>query len=301
MFSFGRSDCAQFGGVGAMIESPGVVVSFSPADEFGVVGDHAGRVERFVATASRSWGIERLPKCQIAVRSPGDHVGLGVGTQLALATGAGLRRFIGLPELEIEELAAGVGRAGRSAVGTYGFRLGGLIVDSGRDSGASASANRLRQRLPIPDGWRFVTIRPRQLTGLAGDREVEAFAKLPPVPAEVSAELWRITDDEILPALQRSDCTAFGKAVYQFGRLAGECFAAVQGGAFASATIAKLVAKIRGFGMPGVGQSSWGPTIFAVTANENEATRLVKWLRDETPDHFEVAISRPSNSGAVIT
>jgi beta-RFAP synthase len=235
------------------------------------------------------------------VRSPADHVGLGVGTQLALATAAGLRRFMGLPELEIEELAAGLGRAGRSAVGTYGFRLGGLIVDSGRNNAEREPAHRLRQRLPIPESWRFVTIRPRQLAGLAGEREQEAFAKLPPVPAHVTTELWRITDDEILPALQLGACAAFGEAVYQFGRLAGECFAAVQGGAFASATISELVTKIRSFGVPGVGQSSWGPTVFAVTKNEDQATQLVKWLGHEMPDEVEAAISRPNNSGAVIT
>ena len=36
---------------------------------------------------------------------------------------------------------------------------------------------------------------------------------------------------------------------------------------------------IREFGVPGAGQSSWGPTVFAVTANDEEARRLIEWVR----------------------
>ena len=76
----------------------------------------------------------------------------------------------------------------------------------------------------------------------------------------------------MLPAIERADCSAFGDALYEFGRLAGECFAAAQGGPFANAFNERLVEAIRGYGVAGVGQSSWGPTVFAVVANETEAT-----------------------------
>ena len=49
----------------------------------------------------------------------------------------------------------------------------------------------------------------------------------------------------MLPALDRADCAAFGEAVYRFGRLAGECFAAVQGGPFANREIGRLIDAIR--------------------------------------------------------
>jgi predicted sugar kinase len=93
----------------------------------------------------------------------------------------------------------------------------------------------------------------------------------------------------------------FGDAVHEFGRLAGECFSVVQGGPFASPEIASLVDSIREFGVPGAGQSSWGPTVFAITPTEDEAQRLAEWLRgryDETK--HEIVVSRPDNRGATI-
>jgi beta-ribofuranosylaminobenzene 5'-phosphate synthase len=298
MFSFGHPGQPQFGGVGAMIDSPGLSISFSPADKFSVVGELAARVEGFIASALRAWGRAKSPDCLVEVRSPPDHIGLGVGTQLGLATAAGLRRFLELPEITANELAASVGRSGRSAVGTYGFQLGGLIVDAGRP-GANSTENRLFDRLPLPPDWRFVLMQPCKARGLAGEREVEAFARLPAVPTDVTERLWHITKQQMIPAVKAAECPAFGEAVYQFGRLAGECFSAVQGGPFASAETARVVERIRDLGVAGVGQSSWGPTVFAITANAADANRIEQTLVDEVPG-CSILISKPNNVGAVI-
>jgi beta-RFAP synthase len=316
MFSFGHPGQRQFGGVGMMIDPPAVEVEIKPAARFQVSGALAERTQRFAESAAAAWQLASLPRCQIAVQAPIDHVGLGVGTQLGLAVAAGLRRWLQLPELPIETLATAVGRSKRSAVGTYGFQQGGLIVDAGFAGAAplitaprqtvtqamvgKASA-RLRRRLDVPSEWRFVLVRPENQRGFAGTMEFEAFARLPPVPEHVTRELWRITDEEMLPAAQRAECHAFGDAVYRFGRLAGECFAAVQGGPFASAEIDRLVDAIRDRGVPGVGQSSWGPTLFAICCSQVEADALSEWLRELlAPAKHEFTISNPSNDGAII-
>jgi beta-RFAP synthase len=188
----------------------------------------------------------------------------------------------------------------RSAVGTYGFRDGGLIVDSGKELGRPLG--RLAHRRAVPAAWRIVLVRSDNVQGLAGDYEADAFSRLPAVPDDVTRELWRITEAEMLPALDRSDCGAFGEAVYRFGRLAGECFAAVQGGPFASPKVARLVDSIRGYGVPGVGQSSWGPTIFAFTASEAEAQALSQWLQNSRDRRArQVTIARPNNRGAQVS
>ena len=137
--------------------------------------------------------------------------------------------------------------------------------------------------------------------GLAGDREGEAFARLPPVPSEVTHELWRITNEEMLPAIEHSDCGTFGDAVYRFGRIAGECFAAVQGGPFANRKTTRLVEAIREHGVSGVGQSSWGPTVFAITPNDAVAESLATWLRNDSQfADAEVSIAAPNNRGAIV-
>jgi beta-RFAP synthase len=298
MFGFGHTDRPQFGGVGLMVEPPTVEATIAPADEFAARGVHVKRVERFASTLVKRWDLGTLPRCKITVSAPPDHVGLGVGTQLGLAVAAGLQQFLQLPDSTIEELARSIGRGARSAVGTYGFQHGGLIVDGGKES--PAELGKLVRRVQVPEDWRFVLVSCLAGgSGLAGDREAEAFSHLPSVPPAVTDQLWRIVNDEILPAIDRSDCGSFGDAVYRFGRLAGECFSSVQGGPFASAATARLVEAIRDYGVPGVGQSSWGPAIFAITDDDDAAGSLVDWLCGQPlTAECDIAIARPNNRGA---
>jgi beta-RFAP synthase len=299
LFSFGHDDRPQFGGVGLMVDPPAVEVDISPAAIFSVSGSLADRAQHFAELAAAAWQLPTLPHCQVVVRAPSDHVGLGVGTQLGLAIAAGLRRWLRLPELSIEAMAQAVGRANRSAVGTYGFQRGGLIVDAGITG--DPSADRLKRRLELPADWRIVLVRAEHRRGLAGAHEADAFARLPPVPEHITRELWQITEQEMLPAVERSDCDAFGDAVYRFGCLAGECFASIQGGPFADAAIAGLVERIRNYGIRGVGQSSWGPTVFAVCPSQTEAKLLIDRLCESVdPTKHEITIANPNNVGAVI-
>jgi len=299
MFSFGHPDQPQFGGIGVMVGPPNVNVTITPADCFRVAGNMTFRVRQFVEMASSAWQLPGLPGCEVQVQSPRDHIGLGVGTQVGLAVAAGLRRFFQLSDLPPNELALSVGRGTRSGVGTHGFHHGGLLIDAGKSGGESLG--RLAHRVAVPESWRFVLVSPGDQQGLTGDVEANAFARLPPVPKEVTPQLWRIAEEEMIPAAASSDCEAFGDAVYRFGRLAGECFAPVQGGPFASREIARLIQSIRSVGVPGVGQSSWGPTIFSVTANDSAAQQLADWLINSShAAAASVSIARPCNQGAEI-
>jgi beta-RFAP synthase len=300
MFSFGHAERPQFGGVGMMAEPPAIEVAIAPATQYHATGTLTDRVNQIVQAAVAAWKLPKLPRCEIAVRSPRDHVGLGVGTQLSLALATGLRQFLELPERPIELLARELGRGARSAVGTYGFKHGGLIVDAGHLPGEPIG--KLAARAPLPEEWRFVLVSRADRRGLAGRTESDAFLQLPPVSEEVTRRLWHLVQSDMIPALQRRECRAFGDAVHRFGRLAGECFADVQGGPFASREIAQLVDAIRGHGVPGVGQSSWGPTVFAICESEDEADNLHEWLGSRlggTPD-YDLSIASPNNNGARI-
>jgi beta-RFAP synthase len=299
MFSFGHADRSQFGGVGLMIDPPAVEITISPAPRFHAAGSLAERAALFAELAVCRWQLAELPACEVVVRSPADHTGLGVGTQLALSVAAGLRRFLGLTDLPIEVLASQFCRGKRSSVGMYGFQLGGLIVDAGHSTPEDVGFLVARRR--VPDAWRFVLVTPPNERGLAGDAESDAFAQLPPVPQKVTDRLLNIALVDMVPALEKGDYSAFGDAVYRFGRLAGECFAAVQGGPFASRQITELIQRIRNDGIAGVGQSSWGPTVFAICCSESDAQFLSERLqaRSALRDH-EIRIALPANGGAQI-
>jgi beta-ribofuranosylaminobenzene 5'-phosphate synthase len=301
MFSFGHDEARQFGGMGAMIAVPGLRVRIVSADALMATGPLAERVlkvaSRIVESADSA---QHSNGCCIEVLSaPREHVGLGVGTQLALSIAAGLRRFFGLPDLTPHELAALAGRGERSAIGTYGFFQGGWLIEAGKRAGETLSP--LVNRFAIPGQWRFVLIMPKNLQGLYGQEERRAFVHLPPVPADVTQRLTRMAMDEIVPAITSANFAAVSESLYHFNREAGLCFAARQHGAYANEATTKIVERLRSWGIAGVGQSSWGPTVFALQPDEPSAVQLMDRLRRETLiNDYDVILAPPANEGAQI-
>lgn len=287
----------QFGGVGMMVDLPCVELEITPADKFEVGGRHAERVIKFAETISTNLG---LPELNIQVlQAPRDHIGMGVGTQLGLATAAGIAEALGLPWRDPLRLAQLSRRGRRSAVGTYGFLLGGLIIDGGHLP--NESLGQLAYRVDVPSEWRIALIIAGG-TGRSGNSEDQTIASLPAVPSETTAKLEEIAIEQIKPALENSSFAEFAEAVFEYGKLAGDCFAPAQGGTYSSPQTAELVAWLREQGIAGVGQSSWGPTVFAFLPNEAAAKELQRlFARRIYAGDYDFRITAPSNQGAVVT
>lgn len=300
MFSFGRPDVRQFGGVGLMVDAPATRVEVATGDRFSTSGPQCDRVEQVVQRAVSSGLLAAAPPCTLRIlEAPPPHVGLGSGTQLALAVATGLLAFAGEAMPTGIELAGRLGRARRSAVGSYGFDRGGLIVEAGKYADESNSP--LVARVELPPEWRFVLILPRGAQGLSGGDEQRAFDSLPPVPEETTNRLCREALLELVPAAQCGDFGRFSESVYRFGKLAGSCFAAAQHGAFASADVERLVKSIRALGIRGVAQSSWGPTVMAVVSTQADAQDLRSALtRKLDGGGYEVLVTRPNHGGATV-
>lgn len=268
-----------FGGVGLMIEQPGVVVDVRPAESSQFEGALASRAQVFATRFMLALPEERRRAFQVLVeRCPAEHTGLGVGTQLGLAVAKALAVASGEPELASAELAARVGRGERSAIGVHGFDRGGLLVDAGKLPGEAVSP--LLAHVSLPDEWRVVLFTPPVTNRWHGDHERRAFAT---ASAGDPDALRKLAEDEILPAARNGDVDAFGEAIYTFNRKAGEPFSVAQGGVYASREIADLVADVRACGVRGVGQSSWGPTVFAVAPDSDTALSLVLRFRGRVP------------------
>ncbi len=300
LLSFGHHD-RPYGGVGLMIRPPGLDLHFRSAREFTAAGPLADRVEQFAQRWAHFHGHESLPDCQVTVQqAAGQHVGLGTGTQLGLSVVAGLSRFLGMPDLSISELAACAGRAARSAIGTHGFVHGGLLVERGRQASDAIAA--LECRLPIPAEWRLVLVRPGEDRGLSGQAEQEAFGSLPAVPDEVTDRLLEEIQQQMLPALADADFAAFSESVYRYGNLAGRCFASIQGGPYNGEALNQRVRWLRSLGLSGVGQSSWGPTLFVLAENQQHAEQVAGQLdRCPSGQQLLVEIAAPCNQGAEIS
>jgi len=299
MMSFGRTDVRQFGGVGAMVDSPGVRLRITPADELIVTGEQSEAVRRHAKAVAQSVWFHHSPKCRIDILAAvPTHVGLGSGTQLALAVAAGLNAFFDCQPPSTEQLAQVVGRGRRSAIGMYGYLYGGLIVEAGKLDDGHMSP--LVSRVAIPSVWRFLLVRPRDQQGISGETERQAFERLPPVPTEATAAMCREALLGLLPAAIQADPVEFGEALFAFGQHAGACYAELQGGIY-SRELAEIVAELRRQGVTGVGQSSWGPTIFGVVESQQAAeAALARFQLTDTGRSTECHIVQPLNQGATV-
>ncbi len=299
MVSFGQPNLRQFGGVGVMVDAPSLMMRLTDAsDTFTVSGPHAARVEAFARQVSAAFGNAEPPPFRIEVTSaPPEHAGLGLGTALGLSVAVGLSVLVQRPEKDPAMLARYAGRGQRSAVGTYGFARGGLIVEAGKLAADELSPLVSRVELPAP--WRFVLLTPPSGAGLSGSDEQQAFRALPPVPRETTDALCRETLLHLVPAAREGRFEEFSASLYRYGHLAGSCFASVQGGPYASPRLQQLVDLLRSEGIEGVGQSSWGPTLFALLPDQDQAETLAADLRTrEATRDLQLTIAAPQNRGA---
>lgn len=300
LFSFGQPDGRQNGGVGVMIDRPAVRLRVSASHEFETTGPLAERAMLFANRWADFRGIAGKLPCRIEVLSAEpQHVGLGVGTQLGLSVAAALDALLRSSTSSPAELATSVGRGQRSAVGTYGFAHGGLIVERGKLPAERIAP--LDASLALPSEWRFVLIRPRTGSGLWGTDEQDAFDRLPPVPREVTEKLIEEVRQRMVPSAASGQFDSFSESVYRYGRVAGMCFAEVQGGPYNGPRLSELVEATRSMGVTGVGQSSWGPTLFAILPDEIKAEEFAGRMTERVAaDEIDVHIAAVENQGASI-
>jgi len=181
----------------------------------------------------------------------------------------------------------------------HGFARGGFLVDAGPR--AEETLAPLVARATVPRDWRVVLALLPVGSDWHGPREQQAFERLTTEPpdASITERLCRLVLLGLLPALVEVDLESFGEALYEFNVLAGEFFAPVQGGTYASPHVAEMVAFLRQEGVRGAGQSSWGPSVFAVVGDEYRAANLAARLRRrfDLPDE-RVLSTAPCNHGA---
>jgi beta-ribofuranosylaminobenzene 5'-phosphate synthase len=300
LLRFAPASGVGFGGIGLMIDSPRVVVVLSKANHWSADGPEAQRALAWARSALEKF----LPTAEFALKiqvsaCPIPHTGLGTGTQLALAIATAVRALCELPRLPVEEIAPAMGRGLRSAVGSYGFYSGGLILETGQDT--TGYLGQLQHRMALPRDWNILLITPPTELGCHGRLEAEAFDQLGAMPESTSQRLLELATKQIVTAAQQNDTATFDQAIYQYGLLSGECFSSVQGGPFASVATARRVAFLRKIGAQGVGQSSWGPTVYALLREDSPDTLIAQLAtRPEFADcHFE--ITAPDNRGAIVT
>ncbi len=277
-----RDGQRRFGGIGLSISRPRVRLRVEAlGDGLDVRGGQAERVRRLAERFYRETGLPFAAALSVEEAIP-EHIGLGSGTQTALAVAAALSRLHGL-DLPPLRLAAIMGRARRSGIGTHTFQRGGFVVEGGHKaddgSGRPDGPPPLLARHDFPEDWRILLALPEAARTMSGAEEEAAFLSLPPAAEFRAPALARIVLMRLLPALVERDLPSFGAALADAQDLVGSCFAAVQDGPFHTAG-ARLARGLREAGARGVGQSSWGPAVYAFAAEEREEALGVEEERE---------------------
>lgn len=289
----------KFGSIGVSLDKPATSLQVFAAEAISVEGPSAERGLKIAQAIAQSLDISHGFHIRIQSAIP-EHAGLGSGTQMSLAVGSAINQLFNLG-LSLRDIAVLTSRGARSGIGLGTFAQGGVIVDGGRGEGTDVPP--IIARSEFPSEWRIILMFDRSHTGVHGAEELEAFRRLPEFPADSAAILCRHLLMQALPALAEHDLPAFGQAIRELQWRTGDHFAPAQGGRYASPAISKILGQLEADGVDCLGQSSWGPTGFAICADETDARALLDALESRY-SHFpqvEFVLCQGINSGAQIS
>lgn len=290
----------HFGSIGLALNEINTRFTITAAESLQVTGPSADRALKCTRQFCQLLGVPDALNITIENAIP-EHIGLGSGTQMALAVGAALNAFYGLG-LSVREIAQLSDRGARSGIGIGIFEKGGLVVDGGR--GPDTKTPPIIAQMAVPEDWRFILVFDQRGQGLHGEQEVSAFQQLPPFPQAQAERLCYLLLMQGLPALAEGDLDKFGEVITSLQQAVGEHFAPVQGGVFTSPDVAAAMTSLAGQGAVAIGQTSWGPTGFCAVAEPQRAAELLARLEAQfaaSPLSFLVASARNQTAEIIIS
>ena len=264
-----------YGSVGVGLDRPSIRVTATPAADVRcahpTVREYAARSVDLLDVSGADLTVEsEFPR----------HVGLGSGTQFALATLVAVARAHD-ETVDAREAAPELGRGGRSGIGVATFDDGGFVLDAGhpttrfttdRPALGRWSVPPVAARHPIPDDWRFLVVVPDASAGPSGDDEDRSMRSA--VESASPSQSDRLAGGIArrgLPAITEGSAERFGAAVADVGRLNGTWYADEQGGVYRPPAGELVAALDDSPTVYGAGQSSWGPAVYGVTDAERVA------------------------------
>jgi beta-ribofuranosylaminobenzene 5'-phosphate synthase len=284
----------RFGSIGLSIGGFETQIAVTAARRSRVSGPDSDRLQSHLETMRRFLGSDEGYVADIVEAIP-LHIGLGSGTQMALAAAAAMRRLHGLP-LDHQADAIRLGRGTRSGIGIALFDRGGLVVDGGRGPELVAP---VISELPFPERWRVLVVVDPGARGIHGAEEHAAFEHMPEFPANDAAHLCRLVLMKALPAVAERHLVNFGAAIGELQARLGDYYGPLQGGRFISPLVGAALALLEREGAVGIGQSSWGPTGFAFIADQAKAERAVSIVcQDRDFQNLDIRICQARNRGA---
>ncbi len=319
----------RYGGLGLMLDAPRLCLRWHPAQ-----GSHHdvqpvclaadGEVQRRVklahlhalSTLSKDSTYPLQPPVGTieVVECPPLHSGLGVGTQLAAAvatlTAVAIQQALGIDTSPFIDGPAGLaqlsGRGKRSAIGLHGFQRGGLVRDLGYTSSTDmvtfdSSRPIATEHGLLPPDWMVVLLTASSSGDVHGPMEDQLINQAATQPNPAREEMLTLAA-QVMLAAQNDDFSGFTGALDQYMDFASQLFENVQGGRYRDQRTAERVALFRSAGLQGVGQSSWGPTVFGFAPNlERAQTAADSLTQSIQSDSVKIIVARPKSSGVQLS
>lgn len=303
------------GGVGLTIENPRLILETETTDENvevvfeesnlseKLMNEYKEKIENSVKKMTDFLKVESGFKFTVKKTYPA-HSGLGSGTQISLAVGKAIVNHND-QDISTPQIAKIVGRGGTSGIGVRAFDHGGFIIDGGHkvdekpdflpSSASSASPAPLITRYDFPEDWNIILAIPDVPAGASGPKEVNIFQKYCPIPLREVQELSHVLLMKMMPAVVEKDITAFGDSINQIQNVGFKKIELE----LQHHLINKLIDNMRSEGAAGVGMSSFGPTVYAITdTDEKNISKVAEDTMKEIGGH--VIVTKAQNKGALI-
>ena len=265
-----------FGSFGLALDKPCLKIQLDSSQDFKVEGDSAQRALAFAQQSFAQHHCSPYGYFNILNAIP-EHSGLGSGTQMALAIGHLVALLCG-EKVKSTEIAQQTGRGKRSGIGLGAFDCGGFLVDGGKRDEKPPD---ITIRYAFPEEWKIILISNALGNNIHGDKEVRWFSELPSFSRACAGVLCRHLLLGILPALIQRDYQNFAKMLRSMQNTIGDYFSAVQGHRYADQGVREVLEYLHGQGIECIGQSSWGPTGFAIVENPESAEQVVAQLEQK--------------------
>ena len=288
------------------VEEPRTVVDAQPSDRVLVTGCATGEAQRYAQRIVDTFNLEGVSVTVHAV--PPRHAGFGSTTALSLAVGRAVVRAHGLA-VSLVDLVKALRLT--STGGLYTFELGGFVVAGGFKVKPGARIflrddphlPPLIMRTDFPREWRFVTVRPFVApTSPDGEVEETTFQQLQRLspPVDLTHKAYFLLSAKLLPALMERDAASFGSALTEMQIVVGRIYQPVQKDVF-NPSSQWIIPILQKSGALGIGQSSWGPTVYGLTDSHGSAVRVSDQVKSEVGSRAHVQIVKADNTGARVT
>jgi len=203
--------------VGVSLQHPPMDVFAEASPAFSITGPMAHKGFAYAQRFLAHHGLPQQANIEIELATP-DLVGLGAETLLGLSVARALAWVSGLPTDDALALARAIGLGPEQALEIWAFQQGGFLLADAQHLEAPPRRHAIAHA-DHEQAWGFVFLLPRIASDVPETLEADRLKILLEAAPRLSPETERLTDEELWPALERDDLSAFGHGLMAIQQL----------------------------------------------------------------------------------